>query len=135
MWAALTRMFGCRATAAVSASWIAAPVVSLRCATRRALCPPSRPSSNSPDSVRSKSTPSFASACTWAGPSRTHISTMARLHSPSPTRSVSSTCPSCVSSSPRTAAMPPWAQLVLVSVTCFLVTTSTRPCSAARSAK
>ena len=40
-----------------------------------------------------------------------------------------------LSSSPRTAAIPPWAQLVELSVASFLVTTSTEPCSAARRAK
>ena len=70
-----------------------------------------------------------------AGPSFTHTSTARSWQSPAPASSVSSMCASNESSSPRTAAIPPWAYCVLESLLDRLVTRTMSPWAEASSAK
>ena len=80
--------------------------------------------------VQSKWAPMSINSRTRAGPWRTTNSTMSGWDRPSPVVRVSLMWYSKRSSGPRTAAMPPWALLVEVSVRPFLVTKLTRANSA-----
>ena len=133
VWFSSTVMAGVRRTAAISWRCTAAPVASVACTMRRALCPPSRVRCSWPSSSEN-GTPSDCSQAMAAGAFSTTWRVAGRSLRPAPATSVSWIWASKLSPSASTAAMPPWACWLAPSSRPRLVSTATRCVAASSSA-
>ena len=133
VWSSSTVIPGVRRTVSISWRCTAAPVASVACTMRRALCPPSRVRCSSPFSSEN-GTPSDCSQAMAAGAFSTTWRVAGRSLRPAPAISVSLMWASKLSSSASTAAMPPWAWLLAPSSRLRLVSTATRCVGASSSA-
>src|SRR3954469_3213836 len=130
MWRSRIVMLGVCFTRWISVCCTAAPVASVTCTMRRALCPPSRVRCRWPSSSE-KGTPSCCSQATLSGACSTTKRVAAGSDRPAPAMKVSLSCESKLSLRSITAAMPPCAQPLEPSLMARLVRMATR-CVGAR---